>query len=74
MSVEIKSTRKGGNLRNRKAKGHLERGRALERKEEAKARQEAYNKLSLDDKLAQQEPFKGKQYRKLLAKKEKQNA
>lgn len=69
MAAEIKSSKRGGNLRNRRAKGHLERGRALERREEAKVRQEAYSKLSLDEKLAQQEPFKGKQYAKLLAKK-----
>lgn len=45
--------------------------RRKERQENAKARQEAYNKLSLDEKVKRQEPFQGKQYRKLLALKEK---
>lgn len=42
-----------------------------ERKQvEAKERNATYQALSLDQKLAQQEPFNGKQYKKLLAKKE----
>ena len=72
MAVEIKNTRKGNNLRNRRAKGHLERGRALERKQGAMERAEQYSKLTLDEKIKEQEPFKGKQYRKLMALKEKQ--
>lgn len=86
MALEIKSNKRGGNLRNRRAKGHLGRGRSLERREEAKARQEAYGKLSLDEKIAQQlahhaqkvvsfsesDELMGKQLKKLLARKEKQ--
>lgn len=74
--MEIKSNKRGGNLRNRKAKGHVERRKAPKR-EAAKVRQEAYSKLSLDEKIARQaqfntsEPYK-KQYVKLLALKEKQ--
>jgi hypothetical protein len=52
--MEVKSNRRGGNARNRRAKGAHERGRALERREEAKVRQEAYSKLTLDEKLAEQ--------------------
>ena len=73
--MEIKNTRKGGNVRNRVARGHLDRGRSLERREEAQVRQESFSQLTLDEKLKEQlefnkhEPFK-KQYKKLLALKE----
>lgn len=66
--AEIKSNRRGGNARNKRTRHERPKARAAA----AKVRQEAYSKLSLDEKLAQQEPFKGKQYRKLLALKEKQ--
>ena len=46
------------------------RTRRISKQIEAKRRNEAYQALSLDEKLAQQEPFNGKQYKKLLAKKE----
>ena len=66
--MDIKSGRRGGNLRNKRTR----HDRFNTRRDAAKLRQEAYSKLSLSDKLAQQEPFKGKQYRKLLALKEKE--
>ena len=39
-----------------------------ERKQaEAQERQERYDALTLEEKIAQQEPFQGKQYKRLLA-------
>lgn len=67
--MEAIKGRKGGNVRNKRTRHERPKVRAAE----AKVRQEAYSKLTLDQKLAQQEPFKGKQYRKLLALKEKQS-
>jgi hypothetical protein len=69
--MEVKSNRRGGNVRNSKARGHVQRNKAT-RVAEAKTRQEAYSKLSLDEKIKRQEPYQGKQYRKLIAIKEKQ--
>jgi hypothetical protein len=41
--------------------------RLEQRQDEADARQERYDALSLEQKLAQQKPFGGKQYERLLA-------
>jgi hypothetical protein len=48
--------------------------RRKERQDNARERQNAYDSLSLDQKIAQQSTFQGKQYRKLMVKKEKSNA
>lgn len=45
--------------------------RRKERQDNAKTLQMSYNSLTLDEKIKRQEPFQGKQYRKLLAQKEK---
>jgi hypothetical protein len=46
------------------------RQRKERRQQGAMVRAETYSKLTLDEKINEQEPFKGKQYKKLLARKE----
>tara|TARA_Y100000401_G_C8266539_1_gene196104 strand:- start:199 stop:429 length:231 start_codon:yes stop_codon:yes gene_type:complete len=71
--VEYKKTVNGKEVTKKHYPKLYGKARKQQKRDEAEARQEEYNKLSLQDKIKQAVP-NSKQHKRLLLKKEKENA